>query len=64
MKRYTYFPHLDKVNMSYFEHMTHSLKFSRLFFEGAYKAFIHAIYPNSFQTSTTDIQKEIYDNLR
>ena len=63
MKRYTFFTHLNKVNMSYFEHMKHSLSLSKLYFEGGAKAIIHAVYPNIYETSSTDIQKKIYQRL-
>jgi len=59
MKRYTFFKHLNSVNMSYFEHMKHSLSLSKMYFEGGIKAITHAIYPNVYETSSTDIQKKI-----
>lgn len=63
MKRYSFFKHLNKVNMSYFEHMKHSLSISKMYFEGGVKAILHAVYPNVYETSSTDIQKEIYYKL-
>lgn len=63
MKRYSFFKHLDKVNMSYFEHMKHSLSLSRLYFEGGVKAIVHAVYPSAYETSSTDIQKKINNKL-
>ena len=63
MKRYTFFKHLNKVNMSYFEHMKHSLSLSKLYFEGSVKAIVHAVYPNVYETSSTDIHKKINNNL-
>lgn len=63
MKRYTFFNHLNKVNMSYFEHMKHSLSLSKMYFEGGVKAIVHAVYPNVYETSITDIQKEINNKL-
>tara|TARA_Y100000389_G_C17016106_1_gene296542 strand:- start:46 stop:231 length:186 start_codon:yes stop_codon:yes gene_type:complete len=58
MKRYTFFGHLNKVNMSYFEHMKHSVELSKLYFGGSVKALVHAVYPDLFETSSTDIQKK------
>ena len=63
MKRYSFFNHLNKVNMTYFEHMKHSLSLSKLYIEGGIKATIHGIYPNAYETSSTDIQKKIYNKL-
>ena len=63
MKRYSFFNHLNKVNMSYFEHMKHSLSLSKLYFEGTVKAVIHAFYPSVYKTSSTDIQKKINNKL-
>lgn len=63
MKRYSFFNHLNKVNMSYFEHMKHSLSLSKLYFEGTVKSIIHAFYPTAYETSSTDIQKKINNKL-
>ncbi len=49
--------------MTYFEHMKHSLSLSKLYIEGGIKATIHGIYPNAYETSSTDIQKKIYNKL-
>lgn len=51
----SYFHHLDDVNMSYFEHFLFSCKFSLYMFFGSIAALIHAIYPDIFITSTTNI---------
>ena len=50
-----YFHHLDDVHMTYFEHFLFSSKLSLCMFFGCVAAFIHAIYPDVFETSTTDI---------
>jgi hypothetical protein len=49
--------------MYYFEHMKHSLSLSKLYFEGSVKAIVHAVYPNVYETSSTDIHKKINNNL-
>jgi len=49
--------------MSYFQHMKHSLSLSKLYFEGGVKAIVHAVYPNAYETSSTDIQKKINNKL-
>ena len=63
MKRYTFFHHLRKVNMSYLDHMKHSMSLSKMYFEGGFKAFIHGVFPNMYETSSTDTQKKIHDKL-
>jgi len=45
--------------MSYFRHMLLSLKFSLLLFCSAIKAFLHALFPFMFKTSTTDVVDKI-----
>jgi hypothetical protein len=45
--------------MTYFEHFKLSMNFSKLLAIGAFKAFIHAILPDVYITSTTDIVEEI-----
>ena len=45
--------------MTYFEHFKLSMNFSKLLAIGAFKAFVHAILPDVYITSTTDIVEEI-----
>lgn len=59
MGKYSFFTHPNSVCMSYFEHMKLSLGFASTFFVGSVKAVIHAFFPNTFITSTSDIQKQI-----
>lgn len=61
---YSYFAHPNSVCMSYFEHMRLSLGFSWKFLVGSFKAVIHAFFPNAFITSTSDIQRELGEELR
>ena len=56
------FNHPKEVNMTYFEHMQHSLYFALLLFISSIKALIHAFLPNLFVTSTSDCVK-IIDTL-
>ena len=49
------FKHPKEVCMSYLEHCMLSLKFSYVLFVGSIKAFAHAIYPDIFVTSTSDL---------
>ena len=53
------FSHLTKVKMSYIQHLNHSLHFSRILFSGSIKAFVHGIFPNLYETSTTDLTREL-----
>lgn len=57
------FCHLNKVNMNYYNHMKHSMGLSVLFFQGGIKAFVHSIYPNVYETSSTDVSKKINNKL-
>ena len=54
-----FFKHPKQVCMTYFEHFILSMNFSKLFAIGAFKAFVHAILPDVYITSTTDIVEEI-----
>lgn len=57
------FEHPKNVCMTYAEHMKFSLGLSKDFFVGFFKAFIHALYPDVFITSTTDILREMQEKL-
>lgn len=63
MTRYSFFTHPNKVCMSYFEHMKLSLGFSKTLFVGSIKALIHAFFPNAFITSTSDVNRQIANEL-
>ena len=53
------FSHLTKVKMSYIQHLNYSLNFSRILFSGSMKALVHGIFPNLYETSTTDLAREL-----
>ena len=57
------FKHPKNVNMTYFEHLKLSLYFSYELFIGSIKAFVHAIYPDMFITSTSDLVHNIQQIL-
>jgi len=61
---YSFFSHPNAVCMSYFQHMRLSLGFSWTLFQGSFKALVHAVFPNQFITSTTDVHKQIGEELR
>jgi hypothetical protein len=49
------FTHPGNVCMSYFNHLSFSLKLGMKLATGSVKAFIHAVYPDIFVTSTSDL---------
>ena len=51
--------HPNENGMGYFQHLFFSLKFFVYLFIAAIKAFIHAFFPFLFDTSTTDVIKQI-----
>lgn len=54
-----YFKHPSDVNMTYIEHFKHSMYFSYILLDNSIKAFVHAIIPEFFKTSTTDVNKKL-----
>ena len=59
-----FFKHPAQVNMTYLEHFKLSLNLSNILFQGSVKAFIHAIYPDIFITSTSDTTKLLIRKLK
>ena len=53
------FKHLRKVNMTYSEHLLGAFSYSGELFKGSIKSFIHGIFPNLYETSTTDLVKKL-----
>ncbi len=47
--------HLTDVNMTYTQHFVNSFDYSTLFLIASFKAFIHAIIPCLYKTSSTDL---------
>ena len=54
--------HPNKAGMSYFEHLMLSMRFACMLFIASIQAFIHALCPFFFETSTSDVIKKI-DNI-
>ena len=52
------FHHPKRVCLSYYQHLRFSLNISKKLFIGSIQAFIHALYPDAFVTSTTDLLTE------
>ena len=61
---YSYFRHPNKVCMSYFQHLSLSLGFSNKLFIGSLKAYVHAIIPSVYITSTSDLIDDIYGQMK
>ena len=55
--------HPNSINLTYFEHLILSLSFSLSLSFASLKAFIHAIFPFIFITSTTDTIYNIDNQL-
>jgi len=45
--------------MTYIEHFKHSMYLSYLLLDNSIKAFVHAIIPEFFKTSTSDVNKKL-----
>ena len=58
-----YFSHPTKVCMSYFQHMIFSLYICKKLFIGSIHAFIHALYPDWFVTSSSDLVVELQQEM-
>ena len=57
------FIHLEEIKMSYCEHFKRSIVFCGKFFVASIKACVHSIYPDVFETSTTDTIQELSKHL-
>ena len=58
------FKHLPEVCMNYSEHLFLSLHLSLMFFTGGVYAAIHAVYPDIFPSSSTDISNRIVQKIK
>jgi len=56
---YFYFDHPKNVCMTYIKHMKLSLYLSYLLAKGSAKAIVHAFLPDTFITSTSDLNEKI-----
>ena len=57
------FKHPAKVCMSYTQHMKFSLGLSKDFLEASAKAVVHAFFPDSYITSSSDYVEKINKKL-
>jgi hypothetical protein len=56
--------HPKNVCMTYWQHFTFSMKIAAIFLQGYVKAFIHAIFPDIYITSTTELVHFIQEELK
>lgn len=61
---FSYFTHPASVCMSYAEHFRFSLKITLKLAIGTGKSLIHSVYPDAFRTSTTDLIKDIEEEMK
>lgn len=59
-----FFNHPKNVCLTYYSHLRFSLKNSFKLAIASFKAFIHAIYPDIFITSTHDAIEDVYNDLQ
>jgi uncharacterized membrane protein YjjP (DUF1212 family) len=59
----TFFQHPREVCMDYLEHCLFSLSLAKLLGVGTFKALVHAFVPGFFITSTSELIKEIKEEL-
>lgn len=57
------FRHLNKVCMTYYEHLCFSLFLSKEFAIASYKALIHALFPPCYVSSSTDTIKNLSEEM-
>lgn len=60
---YSYFSHPNSVCMTYFNHAKLSFTFSLILFKSSIQAFIHALIPSMYITSTSDTVTKIKEML-
>ncbi len=61
---YGYFSHPASVCMSYLEHLIFSMSISARFAVGSVQAFVHALYPDAFITSSSDLVNELQHDMK
>ena len=61
---YGYFTHPASVCMSYLEHLIFSMSISARFAVGSDQAFVHALYPDAFITSSSDLVNELQHDMK
>lgn len=51
--------HLTDVNMTYIQHTKHSFSYAKTYFIASNKALLHGIFPSTFMTASTDLEKQL-----
>ena len=54
-----FYKHPNSVCMTYFQHFKFSLYLSFYFAKKSIQSFIHAVFPNTYITSSSNVQKEL-----
>ena len=57
------FNHLKQTNETYFQHFKESINISYKLLKASSFAFIHAFYPDIYQTSASNICRDIIKNV-
>ena len=51
--------HLTDVNMTYIQHRKHSFSYAKTYFIASNKALLHGLFPSTFMTASTDLEKQL-----
>ena len=57
------FTHPKSVCLTYYQHFCFSINVTKKLFIGSIKSFIHAIYPDIFITTTSDLLIELKNEM-
>jgi hypothetical protein len=60
----SYFTHPANVCMTYFQHFWFSMSLCKKFAAGSIKAFIHAIHPDLYITSSSDLLEDVKADMK
>lgn len=58
------FSHPQNVCLTYFQHFRFSMNTCRKLFVASIKSFVHAIYPDIFITSTSDLLLKLQNDMK
>lgn len=51
--------HLTDVKMTYIQHTKHSFSYAKTYFIASNKALLHGLFPSTFMTASTDLEKQL-----
>lgn len=60
----SYWSHPASVCMTYFQHFCFSMMLCRKFAIGSMKAFVHAVYPAVYITSSSDLIEDVKEDMK